>query len=100
MDEVDFDRALGLVRGQQGKHHLMSLVRLLVRNGYSRADVAAVFAYFGQGLSAEVDAPSFDVVTRGVNLDWMRGCQQGVIERRRGTFEEFYEVQHERTPYR
>jgi hypothetical protein len=81
-DVVDFDHALGLVR-TQGKAHVMSLVRLLVRNGYARADVAAVFAFLGQGLSAD---------SVGGNLDWQRGVAQGIDERRRGTFEEFYEV--------
>jgi len=87
-DVVDFDHALGLVR-TQGKAHVMSLVRLLVRNGYSRADVAAVFAFLGQGLSSD------DSV--GATLDWTRGVAQGADERRRGTFEEFYEVPRERT---
>lgn len=82
MDEAEFDRALGIIR-TQGKHHLVSLVRLLVRNGYSRADVAAVFGYLGQGLSKD---------TTGAQLDWMKACNSGALERRRGTFEEFYDV--------
>jgi hypothetical protein len=82
VNEAEFDRALGIIR-TKGKFHLVSLVRLFVSHGFSRSDIAAVFAYLGQGLSEDVT---------GAQLDWMTACSQGALERRRGAFEEFYDL--------
>lgn len=81
MERDDFDRALGIIR-QQGKAQLVGLVRLLIRNGYCRSDISAVFAMLGQGLSED---------RIGQAVDWLLGSSIGRAERERGAFEEFFE---------
>lgn len=85
MERDDFDRAFGIIR-EQGRPQLIGLVRLLIRNGYCRSDISAIFAMLGQGLSED---------RIGQAADWLLGSSMGRTERERGAFEEFYDLPRE-----
>jgi hypothetical protein len=84
MNQEDLDRVLGLLR-TQGKAPLTALVRLFIRNGLSRDDIAEAFAFVARGLSDETTS----LLAMG------NAMAAGNIERKRGAFEEFYQVPRE-----
>jgi len=90
MTSDDFDRILGMLRtDRQARAALVTLIRLFIRSGFDRGDIAAIFAFMGRGLG--------DDSQLGTSEAWIVATQQGDAECRRGAFEEFYDPR-ERTP--
>lgn len=89
MTPDDFDRVLGILRtDRQARAALVTLIRVFIRSGFDRGDIAAIFAFVGRGLGDDVQLGTADA--------WIVATQQGDAECRRGAFEEFYDTPERR----
>jgi hypothetical protein len=77
MNQSDYDRILGLARGQ-GKSDLIRLLRLFRANGFSKDEVGYGLIYLAQGLAENTLS----------TLEITNALRAGGIERKRGALAE------------